>query len=118
MSEVLAAALCHAGEMVIRVERWVDFETGEQMPAPWVWDESGRVELPREYKDAIRFTGRRISGSDHQRFDDGVPVFSDGTALSDGWRGWGRLMAEIWSDVDGVAYDYIDFYSSIPDERT
>ncbi|MEM8705290.1 MAG: hypothetical protein AAGE98_02455 [Actinomycetota bacterium] len=98
--------------MVIRVERWVDFETGEQMPTPWVRSESGQVGLPQEYKDALRVAGRRISGSDHQRLGDGVPVFNDGTAICDGWRGWGRLMAEIWSDVE--AYDYIDFYGSTP----
>lgn len=96
----------------VTVARWASFQEAEELPGPWVRDGAGQSTLPAAYREALRSTGRRITGAEHQSLDDGSPIFSDGTAIADGWRGWGALMAEIWSEVDGLQYDYMDFYHS------
>ena len=47
----------------------------------------------------------------------GVPVFSDGTCLRFSMRAWGQFMANIYSDVDGINYDYMFFYMDVEDEK-
>lgn len=49
-------------------------------------------------------------GDWHQFALDGVPVFDDGVVATFSFRGWGDLMAAIWSDEDGRDYSYMDFY--------
>ncbi len=39
-----------------------------------------------------------------------VPVFSDGFHFSGSYRGWGDLMAAVWSSVYNVKYNYMHFY--------
>lgn len=50
------------------------------------------------------------NGYQHQNEEFGVPVFSDGTYACFSFRGWGDLMAAIWSEERGRDYSYMDFY--------
>lgn len=52
----------------------------------------------------------RITGQGHQYADNGVPVFEDGTVALFSYRGWGDLMAAIWSTEENKDYNYMDFY--------
>lgn len=57
-------------------------------------------------ENKIRITGE-IHDSDS---DDAVPLFSDDTVAQFSWRGWGDLMAAIWSEEENKDYTYMDFY--------
>ena len=46
----------------------------------------------------------------HQIDDQGVPVFDDGTAATFSFRGWGDLLAAVWSTEEDTDYNYMDFY--------
>lgn len=50
----------------------------------------------------------KIGGDEHQ--SGYIPVFDDGAILLYSYRAWGALMAEIWSEIDGREYNYMDFY--------
>lgn len=52
----------------------------------------------------------RISGSDHEWSDDGVPLFDDNTVGLFSFRSWGDLMAAVWSEEEDRDYSYMDFY--------
>lgn len=68
----------------------------------------------KEYFEALRenITENKIqfSGEKHQNAKNGVPLFSDKTVGLFSFRGWGKLMAAIWSDIDNANYSYMDFY--------
>lgn len=80
------------------------------------WDDA--IALPSGYSDAhIEAFEKyavehhiRFSGTAHQNNDDGVPLFSDGTALTASMRGWGGIMADIWAKIDDKPYTYMTFY--------
>lgn len=58
----------------------------------------------------------RVGGLDAQE-GEYVPVFSDGTYFLGSMRGWGDLMAAIWSSEDDKDYGYADFaWTCRPDE--
>ena len=56
-------------------------------------------------KKKIKTTGR-----EHQESDVGVPLFSDGTVGTFSYRGWGDLMAAVWSKEEDADYHYMHFY--------
>lgn len=66
------------------------------------------------YLEAIRESvlenNLRITGEEHQYSGAGVPVFDDGTVATMSFRGWGDIMAAIWSEAEGKDYNYMDFY--------
>ena len=39
-----------------------------------------------------------------------MPLFSDGKVATFSFRGWGDLMAAIWSEAEDKDYGYMDFY--------
>lgn len=68
----------------------------------------------KSYAEALRKEiiekGIRYNGSQHQNMPDGIPVFSDGTYALFSYRGWGDIMAAIWSEHEDTDYCYMDFY--------
>jgi hypothetical protein len=60
-------------------------------------------------KESIIKNKIRFSGTWHQNDPHGAPLFSDGTSATWSMRAWGCILAGIWSDIDGVDYDYVDF---------
>lgn len=91
--------------MQVEVVEWVSFAEAERRGLP-------DCAQTAAYRDAIARVvtteGLRSPGDIHQRSR--TPVFSDGTVWSDTFRGWGALMAEIWSKADGKEYHYMDSY--------
>lgn len=79
--------------------RWADYI--ESLP-----------EEERIYAEAIREsileTGMKITGDMHQ--EEYIPLFDDGTIGDFSFRGWGDLMAAIFSEEDDRDYTYMDFY--------
>lgn len=67
-----------------------------------------------EYAEAFRqyvLENEIKHGGDwHQSNEEGVPLFSDGTVGTFSYRAWGDIMAAIWSEEEGVDYEYMDFY--------
>ena len=68
----------------------------------------------RPYLEAIRRSviknNIRINGNGHQYSKEGVPLFNDNTISKFSFRGWGDLMAAIWSEEENKDYSYMDFY--------
>ncbi len=68
----------------------------------------------RMYYEAIRVSvlenRYRFTGGEHQHGPGGVPLFDDDSVGSFSYRGWGDLMAAIWSEEEDVDYSYVDFY--------
>lgn len=65
------------------------------------------------YAEALRsalLVRGRITGDDHQSANDGVPMFSDGSVATFSLRGWGDLLAAVYSERDNKDYCYMDFY--------
>ena len=66
------------------------------------------------YLEAIRqdvvAKGIRLTGEQHQNHSEGVPLFNDGKVALFSFRGWGDLMAAIWSEAENKDYGYMDFY--------
>jgi ABC-type glycerol-3-phosphate transport system substrate-binding protein len=60
--------------------------------------------------DEVKKKNLKFSGRDHQYTWNGVPLFSDGKTALFSARGWGDLMAAIWSEVENKDYCYMDFY--------
>lgn len=52
----------------------------------------------------------RCKGSEHQYGNGNAPLWDDGSADTYSYRGWGDLMAAVWSTEDNVDYSYMDFY--------
>lgn len=67
-----------------------------------------------KYAEALRKSivenNVRATGSDHQNVDGLAPIFSDGTSATFSYRGWGDLMAAVWSEEEDKDYCYMDFY--------
>lgn len=61
-------------------------------------------------KESVIKNNIKYTGSDHQKQENGVPVFDDETIGSFSFRAWGDIMAAIWSDVEKKDYSYTDFY--------
>lgn len=80
------------------------------------WNDYIKIWKPevRPYLEAIRADvvarGIRLTGEQHQNDASGVPLFSDGKVATFSFRGWGDLMAAIWSEVEDHDYGYMDFY--------
>jgi len=60
------------------------------------------------FKNYLIINKVKICGDEHQ--SGFIPLFDDGVILLYSYRAWGALMAEIWGEIDGVNYDYMDFY--------
>lgn len=78
---------------------WMDYIDGA--PHDWLV----RAETLRE--EILKKRIRR-GGDWHQ--EEGTPVLSDGSCFRFSMRGWGDLLAAIWSEEDGLPYSYLDFY--------
>lgn len=89
------------GSPKITNQRWKDYlEAFQPRVHPY-------LEALRRW--ALKYRVRK-GGDWHQHSDAGTPVFSDGKIASYSYRGWGDLMAAIWSEEENVNYAYIDFY--------
>ncbi len=71
-------------------------------------------DIAKPYAGAIRESvvknKLRLTGNDHQYSGSGVPLFEDDTIGSFSFRGWGDIMAAIWSEEENKDYNYMDFY--------
>lgn len=53
----------------------------------------------------------KMTGAEHQAGREvSVPLFSDNTVATYSFRGWGDLMAAVWSSEEDTNYSYMDFY--------
>jgi len=120
---------------VITVERWISPVEAEGKPEHFGgiggWFGVDRDTLSRKksmrwkdyvealdasvhpYAEALRsalLVRGRITGDDHQSANDGVPMFSDGSVATFSLRGWGDLLAAVYSERDNKDYCYMDFY--------
>ena len=72
------------------------------------------IDEAKPYAEAIRESvlqrGSLLTGSEHQRSANGVPLFDDGKVGSFSYRAWGDIMAAIWSEAENKDYNYMDFY--------
>lgn len=82
-------------------QRWKDY-LARQKP-----DDHSRIEAIR--KSVLR-KRLRLTGDEHQHSPSGVPLFNDDTVGTFSMRGWGDLMAAIWSEEEDKDYSYIMFY--------
>ena len=68
----------------------------------------------KPYVEAIRESvlekELKLTGAEHQHGECGVPLFEDGKIASFSYRGWGDLMAAIWSEKEDKDYTYMAFY--------
>lgn len=112
----------------IEVIDWISWEESEQLPEAigglggwfgmyekglrWKAYSDGNSEHFQKYAEAIRRNvlkhKLRTCGDEHQTTM--VPLFSDGSIASFSYRGWGDLMAAIWSEEEDKDYCYMDFY--------
>lgn len=92
------------GGWFMEENRWDDYEAA--------FSESAQPYLEALRKEIIN-KNIKYCGNDHQELEDGVPVFNDNTVAMYSYRGWGDLMAAIWSTEENKDYSYMDFYMSI-----
>jgi len=52
----------------------------------------------------------RCTGEELQNGYVGIPLWSDDSVSTYSWRGWGDLMAAVWSEHENKDYCYMDFY--------
>jgi hypothetical protein len=64
-----------------------------------------RLEVIRKY---VIDNNLKINGPEHQEF--GIPLFDDDIVTCFTYRGWGDLLAGIWSEEENEDYDYMSFY--------
>lgn len=117
--------------MSIKVKKWIPYYKAEEMPHSSIdgfggffnFSTSGQRwkdfierfnDSGKEYVEALRSSiielGIRNGGSWHQSDKvNGVPVFSDGSVALFSMRGWGDLMAAIYSELENKDYSYCDF---------
>lgn len=81
--------------------------TWQDYLARWKTDTHPRAEALRESIVANRIWE---CGDWHQDDDNGVPMFDDGTVATFSFRGWGDLLAAVWTEQLGRQYCYMDFY--------
>ena len=60
--------------------------------------------------DEIRKHGYRFDGPYHQNGKMGTPVAEGDLYMTFSYRSWGQVMADAWSSVDKICYNYMDFY--------
>ena len=114
----------------ITVDRWIDEEAADGLEMSigglggWfgfkeshtfdqyldAWEPEVHAYIWAMKREVVRL-GLREGGDWHQSAE-GTPVFSDGTIGAFSFRGWGDLLAAIWTAEDGVRYSYMDFYMS------
>jgi hypothetical protein len=84
-----------------------------QYPAQW----HPHVEAVRQ---SILDQGIWAGGDWHQESAHGVPMLSDGHFFCFSWRGWGGLLAAVWSSELGEHFTYMDFYMNgrLPERPT
>jgi len=93
--------------LVLNGQRWPDYL------AAFTEDKHPRLEAIRKSVVENRI---RVGGIVAQEIEC-VPVLSDGTYFLGSMRGWGDLMAAIWSSEDNKDYGYADFaWTCRPDE--
>lgn len=80
-------------------QRWSDYI------GVWVVDARPYIEALRE--EILRI-GLKRGGDWHDKF--GTPLFNDGKIGGFSWRGWGDLLAAVWSEAENKHYEYMDFY--------
>ena len=117
----------------MKVTNWINWEQANKkedamdgMGGFFNWDRKGMrwkdyIEAcpPEEvpYAEAIRESvlkkGLYIDGATHQTCPNGAPVFEDGKAATFSMRGWGDIMAAIWSEEEDKDYSYMDFYMEV-----
>ena len=98
-------------EGVVDVGGWGGFMTEEMGWADYIGEFTPRFAAYHEVlKGAILARGLCRGGDWHQSAADGVPLFDDGAIGTFSFRGWGDLMAAVWSGVDGRGYGYMHFY--------
>lgn len=62
------------------------------------------------FRDFVLENRIKECGDWHQNSDNGTPLFSDGTVGLFSFRGWGDIMAAVWSTAENKDYHYMDFY--------
>jgi len=98
-------------ESVSAMGGWFNDESKGQRWKDYI---SIRGESVGPYLEAIRQSilekELRFTGEDHQYSSHGVPLFEDNTVASFSKRGWGDLMAAVWSEKEDKDYSYMDFF--------
>ena len=115
----------------MKVEKWISYREAQDLPeAPigglggWFnWREKGQrwqdylddwneevYPYLEAFRESVLELQIRFCGDYHQSGRDGVPLFDDGTVATFSYRGWGDIMAAIWSEEDGIDYNYMAFY--------
>jgi uncharacterized protein CbrC (UPF0167 family) len=64
-------------------------------------------------KEHCRRKNIRITGTKHQ--EKYLPIIDEKYVFLLSMRGWGSLMAELWSEVDGVQYEYANWAWWMPE---
>lgn len=89
------------------------FNSGGKDGMRWSDYIDGFGDTALEHLEALRkeIVAKKIrnGGFWHQGDHCGVPMFSDGTVATYSMRGWGDLLAAIWSEEDGKGYSYQHF---------
>ena len=67
--------------------------------------------------EEIRKNGYSFSGEDHQNYEYGAPIFSNGTILRCSMRVWGVFMAVSHGDVVNGQPNYMDYYVDCEEEK-
>jgi hypothetical protein len=70
--------------------------------------ESAVIPYLETLRESIIRNQVKQSGTWHQKDPNGAPLFEDGTVGLYSIRGWGDLLAAVWSDEGD--YDYTDFF--------
>lgn len=110
------------------VVRWVPYDQADFSGAVNIGDWGGSIQNGMRWADflagvdprhfghfeALRRTilarQLRRGGDWHQHTKHGAPVFDDGAVATFSMRGWGDLLAAIWSTEQDRDYEYMDFY--------
>ena len=94
----------------LKIVGWTDFDC--EYPTPKLSREE-LGEVIGLIHEAIIENNYIFSGEEHQNSPTGVPVFSDGTCFRASMRAWGYLMSQHYTDGEGNALSYMDFYTSL-----
>lgn len=91
---------------------WVEGEPWAEYLAAWPPEDHPYLEA---LKAEILAKGIRWGGFWHQ--GEGTPLFSDGKVASFSMRGWGDLLASVWSEHDGEPQSYCRYAWYGPGEQ-